>query len=102
MCQWIAASCICDPITETIWPIHNKRKSRWRSDAKALWRSVFAESCESDARFVSGIDEPIYIGRRLRTKRTLGPKQKKAAQPLEPLRTLFRFRFATTASALCL
>src|SRR5438552_16495741 len=40
MCQLIATSCICDPVTETIWPIHNKRKSRWRRDENALWRSV--------------------------------------------------------------
>src|SRR5437588_6177684 len=81
MCQVMAASCICDPITETIWPIQSKRKSRWRSDAKALWRSVVAVCGESDARFVSGIDEPIYIARRLRTKRTLRPKQKSGSIP---------------------
>jgi hypothetical protein len=38
MCQLIAANCICDPITETIWPIQSSRKSRWRRDENAVCR----------------------------------------------------------------
>jgi hypothetical protein len=26
MCQWIAATCICDPATEIIKPSHSRRK----------------------------------------------------------------------------
>src|SRR5258705_13575879 len=33
-CQLIATNCICDPVTETIWPNQSKRKSRWRRAAK--------------------------------------------------------------------
>src|SRR2546422_848056 len=39
MCQLIAAICIWDPMTEMIWPIHNRRKSRCRSEENAVGRS---------------------------------------------------------------
>src|SRR5690349_20850404 len=38
MCQLIATNCIWEPVTETIWPIQSKRKSRWRRDEKAVGR----------------------------------------------------------------
>src|SRR5437870_5188260 len=33
-CQLIATSCICEPVTEIIWPIQRRRKSRWRNAEK--------------------------------------------------------------------
>src|SRR5258708_841794 len=55
MCQLIAANCICDPVTETIWPIHNRRKSRCRRDENAVWRSSAPVMAEELADLISGI-----------------------------------------------
>src|SRR5690242_14314218 len=58
MCQLMAANCICDPVTETIWPIQSRRKSRCRRDEKAEAR-VASPGEDSDL-LSSGIRLCIY------------------------------------------
>src|SRR5436190_3923956 len=72
MCQLIAASCICDPVTETIWPIQSRRKSRCRSEEKADRRWPLSERL---VRSVSAIERLQFITapRLVKTNRVSSP-----------------------------